>query len=270
VFFFFQAFYIHNNFAASTFLWLTAGFFWLGTRLKRDVLFLPAGLLLLAFSLTRTETPMAAALLLAALAATGLRRATLLQILVPITTAILLWYGRLYLLIGEGTHILNPDRVILCTVPIAALTAAALLSPASLWTAAAPRTPPIVLGLLAVLLVTLFVLKPEHMLASCQHLFRNLAGSGGWGITWRSMALLCLLALFRPKFFHQELFSTTAGAYVLLILVMAGAREPYRVSWWDSANRMFVHLLPIVLFYVTARLSSADKPGAALRLASGP
>jgi hypothetical protein len=269
VFFLFQAFYIHNNFAASTFLWLASALFWLGTRLRRESLFVPAGLLLLAFSLTRTETPMAAAILLAALATTGIRRATLLQILLPITTVILLWYGRLYLLIGEGTHILNPERVILCIVPIAALTAAALLSPASLWKAAAPRTASIVLGLLAILLVTLFILKPEHMLSSCQNLFRNLTGGGGWGITWRSMALLSLLAFFRPKFLHQEIFSTTAAAYVLLILVMAGARVPYRVSWWDSANRMLVHLLPIVLFYVTARLGSADKSGAAAGPESG-
>jgi len=53
-----------------------------------------------------------------------------------------------------------------------------------------------------------------------------------------------------PRFPQEDLFLYGVILFFALLLAIVYFRVPYHTGWGDSANRMFTHILPIVILYV--------------------
>ena len=101
----------------------------------------------------------------------------------------------------------------------------------------------------------------EHAVTSGNAIALNLLGGRGhWGVTWPALGLLALLAAWlRPGKCHRLLATVTAGG-MLVIYTLVFLRNPYRPGWGDSANRMFIHLFPLICYYLITRYASNLAP----------
>ena len=62
--------------------------------------------------------------------------------------------------------------------------------------------------------------------------------------------------LVRPKekLDFDSIFKLTIIGFFAMI-VMMGALKGSHTDWWDSANRMYIHILPLMVFYLILRLN---------------
>ena len=88
------------------------------------------------------------------------------------------------------------------------------------------------------------------MLASWSATWTNLTAPY-WGSSWPALALLGLLSLRLSGYPLSRAVGAGIGVSLALVLGMVAARpHPYRALWADSANRMLLHLLPLVFFHL--------------------
>lgn len=78
----------------------------------------------------------------------------------------------------------------------------------------------------------------------------NILRDGGWGITWIALFFLFIAALFMARFPQESLFTYTILSFGLLFNSLNLFRGGWRVGWGDSGNRMLIHIIFIVGFYI--------------------
>jgi hypothetical protein len=249
----FHFFYIHTNFPAALFLLLFAGCGWGYLREEDDAWLPPVFIGAAALALQRTETPLPAVIFLVLLMAEQ-RRVSGYQLRLSFGFAAVLVFWEVVLLrhIGEGTTILSPSKVYLLMAVVLGFLAVAGLC----WY---PKTgklkrwlnPATLLALSVATLITTLS-KPAHMSESFFSVFANLY-LGYWGAAWFMVLALAILSLLLPRLEVGKFVSTGLISYTLLILLLGFMREPYAIRWADSANRMFLHLLPLTLLFFAVR-----------------
>jgi hypothetical protein len=92
--------------------------------------------------------------------------------------------------------------------------------------------------------------KPEHMRKSVYSIVVNMLETREWGITWLVFLFLLGLSFIGPRLPFDELFFYGIPAFFSVLTALVYFRNPYHTGWGDSANRMFTHILPIVVLYV--------------------
>lgn len=253
-FFVFQSAYVHNSLASATFLLLFFAAALLAIRERVDGWIHVSFLGLLGFTLARTEAPMFAALgiMLAAswFEAEGMwaqfRRATLLYVACAIA-----WCLALISMIGTGSDIMTPGRL---AVLIVALVAAALVvcwPQERFFGKELRRYMPLLIG--GATLVALWVgyyWKPAHSMENLAAIVRNLFFTGRWGVSWWMLSFLLPLMILRGAGIYGLSLLAFSFAFFGLVLSMGLMRIPYRTGWGDSANRIFVHLWPILALWM--------------------
>jgi hypothetical protein len=78
----------------------------------------------------------------------------------------------------------------------------------------------------------------------------NILRDGGWGITWMALFFLFIAALFMARFPQESLFTYTILSFGLLFNSLNLFRGGWRAGWGDSGNRMLVHIIFIMGFYI--------------------
>ncbi len=78
----------------------------------------------------------------------------------------------------------------------------------------------------------------------------NLLRDGDWGITWIVLPLLFIAALFLARVPAEGFFVATIVAFGLLFNSINLFRGGWRPGWGDSGNRMLVHIIFVLAFYV--------------------
>lgn len=255
----FQFFYIHNSLISAVYLFMAVCAFWLAAVEKKDAWVILGILGLLGFSLARNESPIFALIfLLLVISADRIPYQTRLRSIFPYLFALTLWYGYLLIRMGTGTKILDPEKTLII---IGALVACGILVLSSelKWVKRTllPHLPKIMLGTLLLLLVLMAVLKTEHMKGSLTVSILNMLRYGRWGITWLVFSLLFLVSLLGPRIPREELFFYGITSFFSTLLALAYFRLPYRIGWYDSANRMLTHILPIIVLYVLMKAFQA-------------
>ncbi|MCP4374518.1 MAG: hypothetical protein GY797_41410 [Deltaproteobacteria bacterium] len=248
----FQTFYIHNNFPAAIYLFVAVSTFWLALREQNNTWLIFAMLALTCFSLLRTETLLFALIFLSLVIATGqLSYRVRLYIVMPYVGILLIWYVKLLLAIGPGTDILDPKRTLAIIAILIGFGVGVGLSRLR-WVEnyILPILPMLMIGGLLCALVFVFVQKPTHMHTSLGNIWQNMIFYGWWGATWLIVFILLLFAFLQPKIPYEHLFSYGIAAFFMLLLALSFMRSPYRLVWWDSANRIITHIIPIVFFYL--------------------
>ena len=251
----FQTFYIHTNLICAVYLYLSVCGFWLALVEEKDSWMILGMLALLGFSLARLESPVFALPFLILLISAGKTpyRIRLTSIL-PYLISLILWY--LYLLRGVGDVDLTLDqtRILAITGSLAACIFLVIFSEVN-WIKrwVLPHLPKIMLGVLVLVVAFMVIQKPEHMYTSMKVTLKNVLESGRWGITWVVFLLLFILSVFGSGFLKEGYFFYGISSFLLLLLAISYFRVPYRVGWGDSANRMLIHILPVISLYVIMR-----------------
>lgn len=82
----------------------------------------------------------------------------------------------------------------------------------------------------------------------------NLLVGGRWGFYWFGLfALLLFSAANQPAFSQERFFTLNFLALVMLLISARGPGPAYRPGYYDSANRIMMHLLPILWLYLLVK-----------------
>ena len=253
----FQIFYIHNNLISAVYLFLAVSAFWLTTVEGKKSWMVVGVLALLGFSLARVEAPAFALIFLILMISVGQipYRIRLISIL-PFLTILFLWYVYLLLGMGDPTRILNLKRSLAIIGSLVASGVLVVFSEHKLIKRfVLPHLPKIMLGFFVLALIYVAYQKPEYMKISVWSSIKNLFEEGGWGIVWIIFPFLIVISMAGPKIVQGELFFYGISSFLFLLLELSYFRNPYRVGWGDSANRMLTHILPIIILYVLMKFA---------------
>jgi hypothetical protein len=248
----FQIFYIHNNLISAVYLFIGVSAFWLAPVEDKNSWVMLGVLALLGFSLARNEAPIFALIFLVPVISAGqIPYRIRLRSILPYLVTLILWYSYLLARMGAGTKILDPEKTLVIIGALAAFGILVIFSEHQ-WIKRflLPHLPRIMLGALLLLLVLMAIQKPEHMKFSVYAFIKNFLGYGWWGITWIIFSFLLVFSLAAPRIPREEIFFYGITSFVSTLLALSYFRNPYRLGWGDSANRMFTHVLPILILYV--------------------
>jgi len=254
----FHILYVHTNLGSAVYLFGFVALFWIA-EVRGDPSWLPLAFVsLTAFALQRTETPLVAALFLAM---------TLSQTALP-RRAVTFWLGGFTLVVAAWFEILAHH------VPSTAFLTASrnrlmygLLVVLFLWWLASDTRlvrrvnrwlPALIAGVCALAVAAAFAAQPDRMSRSTLNWVTNLTENPLWGNSWIFIPALLLLglALEPPRF--RQVFTIGIPVYVgFLLLLSFNLRVPYRIGLADSANRMTIHFVPLIFFYLAIKFIPA-------------
>lgn len=250
--------YIHTNASAALYLFGFVALFWLAEITKYSQALGVAFLCLFAFSMQRVEAPALSLLVLVfTLLISDLPRRAVLPYFAAFSLGLSAWYVLLALHVSASSAFLTPTRCLMVV--------AAILGFFGFWVALGSDglarfrhwLPPAAVLLCVLLLIIAVAVKPEHMQQSAEAWAKNLFELPQWGYAWYILlgTLLLCWVLQPPPF--ASVFTLGTAAHALVILLLAFGRVPYRHSVHDSANRMTLHFLPLLVFYLALKIGLA-------------
>jgi len=262
-FFAFQSAYVHNSLPSATFLLMFLSGLALATK-TGDGSWLELSFVgIMGFALCRTEGILFSVAALV-LAASVIEKTSLWSRFRRFVTAyvvvMLLWCFVWMSLIGTGSDIMTKERII---IQMAALVfgLGMIVLPWDIFGRIRTNMPEIaVVASLAAILLS-YIWQPEHTLKNLQVILGNLLQDGRWGMAWWSVIVAAPLALSLASGRNSRALISFAIVFVSLVVLMGLMRIPYRLGWFDSANRIFTHLLPLLVLGCAVAATSCPNKG---------
>ncbi len=250
--------YIHTNFAAGVYLLAFVALFWIA-EVSRDPSPLPIAFLsLLAFTFQRVETPVFAVVFLVfTVLQSRLPRRAITPLLVGYGALVAGWYEVLARHVAADAGFLTPTRCRMTAAGVIAFVIVWLLAEHPLLVWLRRRIPELAAAACAALVALVFALKGAHMLESAMAWSRNLVELPYWGLSWYFIVALVFLSFWLPAPRFRSPFAHAVPVTLVVTLLLAFGRVPYRFSVNDSANRMMMHVLPLIFFYLGLKLVRA-------------
>jgi len=246
-----QLFYVHANLPAALYLFLFAACFCLAEREGEDAWLPLAFAFLLGFCLQRVEAPIVALVMVVlawSRAQVDARR--LMLCLIGFASCLTLWLVVVWLHAGPESRILKPVQTGMLALAVAALVPVLWGLQHESLRSLRRLVPELVVVVLALLCGIGWMLRPEAMLASAGALLTNVS-SLYWGAIWLAVLALGLPGLLLEQPVGRRVLLHAGLAYLMLIQLAGVARKlPYRPTWQDSGNRMLVHALPLLMFWL--------------------
>ncbi|MBD3308953.1 hypothetical protein GF339_21260 [candidate division KSB3 bacterium] len=103
-------------------------------------------------------------------------------------------------------------------------------------------------------------LKPDHMLTTIHHFLMNLLIDhyGGWGSLWYFVVISgTVVGVYRIKKLYRGTLGRLGSAWLSTLWLLLGIiffRDPIRLGFGDSANRMLFHVLPLLLVWLVIQI----------------
>jgi len=255
--FVFHFFYIHTMIISALYIYL---FVFALAKMQQQpgtAYELLALLSLIAFSLVRIEAPLfVIVIFLVSTFGRGWSYVNRLKLIVPFVVFFVAWYARVYFILPEVPDNLTREFAIAVILVLVGFGLFAVVSGLKVLDPIVKRTPFLtVIGLLLVSIV-FTIIKPEHMLTSLVSIVVSISLSGNWGLTWYVIFFLAIELYFvrRDAAEHRWLFMILVS-FVLVVYDLAYFREPYHTQEFDSANRLMLVALPLVLLYLSLRFA---------------
>jgi hypothetical protein len=250
----FHAFYLHSNIVATVYLFigLYGGWWYLRTH-ERAWLILTL-LAITSFSFTRIEGVLYSLIFFVLLLV--LQRPDRLNtwlIVGPYSLLAFSWYALLYLSVDQ-TGLLSQSNILIVIGSLVGLIAFGVLNQWPPFVRWRPFVPPFMLVGLGLGLLLAFALKPEHMATSSWNMLLNLLSVADWGWSWLLITLLLLFVASNDGAYpERRLLLYGAVIYMLLVVLLGFSRIPYRNDPFDSANRLMLHIQPVLLLYIALK-----------------
>lgn len=242
-----NSFYIHSNWISGIYLFTAVTFFWFYLHNDGDASWGLLGVLaLIVFSLLRSEGVLFSAIFLALV----IKSRNQINIILLYVVVLGIWYGILLTWTSSESYILSPFNVALILFVLFGLLILSVADQfSSIVSMLRKRIDFVMLWGGSIVLFITFVLKPAHMFISTTRMVYNMLDLTYWGLTW-VIAIILLFGASRFRFPKDEVFKAGTVVFFLLLVSLAFVRAPYRIGWSDSANRILLHILPLVLFYL--------------------
>jgi hypothetical protein len=262
--FLFHVFYIHVNIVSAVYLYLFVfGLVKMQQQPGRAYELL-ALLSLIAFSLVRLEAPLfVIVILLVTSFQQGWSYFNRLKLIVPFVVLLLAWYSRLYFILPEvqiSNDVLNKELVIAFILVLVAFGLFAVASGLKVLDAIVKRTPLLTFIGLVLVSIVFTITKPDHMLSSLESIGRNVLVEGNWGLTWYVIAFVAAERYFACRdATERDWMLMLLATYFLLVYNLAYFSDPYHPGEFDSANRLMLQALPLVLLYLSTGVAPLFK-----------
>jgi len=252
--------YIHTNFNSGLFLFLAIATLYFGIIEENSAWFIFTPLFLIGFGAMRVENVVIALVVILIFAASKkITQRVKRQIFLPYLAFQFLLYLRILFMDPNTYSDQMSDGQILITL-LAILITIALLFLVHIKLFKQVLFPLVWWALPA----GLFILFAGFGIANSDQLINNLAVylktvfvTGNWGAVWW---VVVALFTFLPVKIHfplkRELFSIILS-FFLIIQLLGLFRVPYHDRWFDSANRILVHITPVLLFYLVMLIAKA-------------
>ena len=102
--------------------------------------------------------------------------------------------------------------------------------------------------------VVFTMMKPGHMLTSLHSIASNMFFYGNWGLTWYGVLFLSTAFYFaRRDASDGQWMIMLLVPYLLLVYSLAYFTDAYHLGEIDSANRLMLQLMPLVILYLGSR-----------------
>ena len=258
----FAAFYVNGHMLVACLLLMVVGLLWLRARGdlesgelesgdRRALLFL-AVVAVPALVVARPEGALVLILVIAPLLRCDRAAASALAVVTGGAAA--LW--NVHLVVGAS---LTGSEASLSSWAMLGVGVLLVLSPLvvrALPSAVVDRAGWVVEGGLWLMLVVLTVRDPSTLVQSVLATGANvLLGEGGWGASFAILAVIAVVVVILVRGEGDDVVRSVVTAFVPLALVLAFLREgAYRVGEGDSLNRMWLHILPVLVLFVVHRV----------------
>jgi hypothetical protein len=252
----FQALVIHNNLLSAFFLfgflvmvekvrggefsvWPAAATFWLG------------------FSLLRVEAPLVgAALALVVLPPCDTRHPPLTLFALPVVG----WLALLAAHVHPDADIGTPTRLLAIG---GALVAATMLVDLPIRWFGVQRErwlPWLVPAVVLIVVGGTATTKADHLLASARNLAKNAFATGRWGPAWYYLVPALGLAVLGTRIRSAGRQASAIVTFLGLLFLFVCFRDPFRLGWGDSGNRIVTHVYPLLLYVVVVAIAPGLVP----------
>ena len=263
--FLFHFFYIHVNILSGLYMYLFVFSLMKMQQQPGSAYELLALVSLIAFSLLRVEAPVfAIVILLVTSFRQGWSYVNRLKLIIPFLVFFVAWYARLYFILPEiriTNDVLTKELVIAFISVLVGFGLFALASGLKVLHSIVKKTPFLTLMALVLVSVVLTIMKPEHMLRSLNGIARNILLEGNWGLTWYVIFFLATELYFASRNAateHRWIFMLLV-TYMLVVYNLAYFTSPYHIGEFDSANRLVLQALPLVLLYLSTGVAQVFK-----------
>jgi hypothetical protein len=270
--FFLQTFYIHTNYITAIFSFSLVYSLWKVSRDYKAAWLWIASISILCLSLTRTETTLLALLITGIfIGAEGFPISQSKPILLPAFFITVLWYFRLMIMETPSfIQIANESRQGLI---IAANIAFSIFLLVADHTFINKKVRPyirqiILIGLLGLIILQI-VIKPDLMLTSIHNIFTQLFFTGGWGLIWYMVVVsLAISTNLRSYPGDQEILYAVVVSILFVFFMVFFRSRPFHTRWADSGNRMYIQILPNMVFYLLLRFNPSRREKEAIEISN--
>lgn len=257
----FQAFYIHDNFVVGIFTLIAIYSFWLAHQQEKTGWLYFGSLATIGLSLSRVEGPVFALIILVlSLSQDHFPYKNRLWTYLSPAIVVSVWYSIILTVVNQDVYFLKSDRVILVIGAFLGLAILTILSNIH-WVRNLIFSHMHIFTILgvAIIFTNLIVLRPEHIWTNISMIISNMYTNGRWGSFWYFILPLLCFSIPLPKFPQERFITINLFSFFILLVALGGLRNPYRLGWSDSANRMLVHIVPTLVFYLVLKYTSSWK-----------
>ena len=257
---FFQlfTFFIHTNQLSMIYLTLTFLTTWFALEKAEKSWLILSAIFGVSLSISRIETFFVALLpLLFVVEEKRFSPRTIRQVYLPGNILIFLWSVRKFIeAVGkQGIYINQTYTMGITLISLAAVLFIIFHPIIQNWKF---RLSQIIMIGLGVLLIIFFIIQPSFMFHSTLNLYYNLFKTSTWDYVWYFIFPFFAFCLLTPTRKYENLFQIGLIIYMFLVLALSLIRgtEYNNALWYDSGNRMFFHIFPLMLFYPISKLIS--------------
>jgi hypothetical protein len=265
--FVFHIFYIHVNIIAATYLYLAVVSVIAMAEQRGKAYEIVALLSLITFSLIRLEAPLfAIVILLVMMFRNGYSYVDRLKVVIPFTVVLIAWHARVYFFLPQEPDILSKRFVLAMIAVLIGFGLFTLSSGSKPLSWIVKQTPGLTVVGLMLTSTVLTMLKSAHMGTSLKSIARNILFEGNWGYTWYLIIFLAAVAYFVPRDATglgdgaDHPITMVLVSYIVLVYSLAYFTNAYHPGEIDSANRLMLQLMPLVILYFAGHYVSVIQP----------
>lgn len=172
------------------------------------------------------------------------------------------WYLYLYNIYAPANDFLNEKMLFMIASMILVVIFTGMISQFSIIRLFLSYGPQLLVLSITLVLLFLTLSKPSHMATSFNSILGNIfLNHGWWKMGWLIVFPLLILSQGIDKTFPLDRRLLTSLIFFgVFLLAISYFRVPYRLSHWDSANRMLVHIFPCCLYYIVLKFGISTLP----------
>ena len=261
--------YIHTNFDTGLFLFLSLVTLFSSVKENNQNWLFFTAIFLIAFGMMRVENVVFALMMIVIIVVDGsLSHQKLLATFLPYLVLQFLWLVQVLTMKTDSpTDQMSPAMIAIVLAGIIVVGFILLFSEMKLirrfFSRIFPKLFPLVL---IVALAIVSILKPELMWQDLVANLTNMFLTGAWGVMWWFIVIVSIILLFAaPQVVQEHIYLYLISSFFVMIMLLGFFRAPYHVDWYDSANRMYVHILPVALLYLVDKVGIWSERGAHLK-----